>query len=91
MQTGTPTDAGLGWIVPLLVILVLVAAAVLAVFGWERYRGRTSTRVQPTPEVFIDPATGMPMRVWYDPTTGVREYRPEPPPPGAVPPGTPRP
>jgi len=32
---------------------------------------------QPTSEAFIDPETGRRMRVWYDPSTGRRDYRPE--------------
>ena len=32
---------------------------------------------QPTSEAFIDPDTGRRMRVWYDPSTGQRDYRPE--------------
>jgi hypothetical protein len=27
--------------------------------------------------MFIDPETGRRMRVWYDPSTGGRDYRPE--------------
>ena len=40
----------------------------------RRYRRRRLSRPS---EVFIDPATGKRMRVWYDPATGDREYRPE--------------
>ena len=32
---------------------------------------------QATGEVFVDPATGQRMRVWYGPKTGQRDYRPE--------------
>jgi hypothetical protein len=63
------------------VILAAVAVgAVAAVFGWDRYRsGRKSSSdsAQPTGEVFTDPASGKSMRVWYNPATGEREYRPE--------------
>jgi hypothetical protein len=31
----------------------------------------------PTDEVFIYPETGRKMRVWYDQSSGKREYRPE--------------
>jgi hypothetical protein len=65
-------------------LLGIVAIAVLviacAVVGWDRYRpgrGRPSSDAHPTNEVFIDPETGRRMRVWYDPRTGVREYREE--------------
>jgi hypothetical protein len=66
----------IGWVI----VAVVAIGAVAAVFGWDRYRGsRNATREssQPTSEVFTDPASGKPMRVWYDPTTGEREYRPE--------------
>ena len=60
--------------------VVVVLGVVAAVFGWDRYRSNakaTSASAQPTSEVFTDPATGKSMRVWYDPSTGEREYRPE--------------
>jgi hypothetical protein len=61
---------------------VVVAGIVIALFGWDRYRGgRTAAgrdgAAQPTSEAFIDPDTGRRMRVWYDPGTGQRDYRPE--------------
>lgn len=67
-----------GW-----VILAVVVVGVLgAVLGWDRYRtsrkaGADAGAFEPTDEVFIDPATGRRTRVWYDATTGEREYRPE--------------
>jgi hypothetical protein len=69
-----------------LVILVVVVVLIVvgAVFGWERYRGGSVagrgagvTGAQPTAEIFIDPETGRRMRVWFDPQTGQRDYRPE--------------
>lgn len=61
-----------------IVIAIVVVGAVVAIFGWDRYRGqKPSGATQPTSEVFADPATGKTMRVWYDPATGEREYRPE--------------
>jgi hypothetical protein len=66
------------------VVWVIVAAVVLgvvaALLGWDRYRSDrkgASQSSQPTSEVFTDPATGKPMRVWYNPATGEREYRPD--------------
>jgi hypothetical protein len=63
------------------VLAVVVVGIVIALFGWDRYRGKQkgagSGASQPTGEVFIDPETGRRMRVWYDSTTGKREYRPE--------------
>jgi hypothetical protein len=69
-------------LIPTFEILVILALAILviacAVVGWDRYRpGRKGPNpsAHPTSEVFIDPETGRRMRVWYDPRTGVREYR----------------
>ena len=67
-----------GWVV----IAVVVGGAVIAFFGWDRYRGarkrgEDGAGAQPTSEVFLDPATGQRMRVWYNAKTGEREYRPD--------------
>ena len=35
------------------------------------------TRFRPTEERFVDPTTGVPMRVYVDPDTGDRRYVPE--------------
>jgi hypothetical protein len=63
------------------ILVIVVAGIVIAVLGWDRYRGHQGQAnggaLQPTSEVFIDPATGQQMRVWYSPSTGEREYRPE--------------
>jgi hypothetical protein len=62
------------------ILAVVVLGVVIAIFGWDRYRGdrkSAGTGSEPTSEVFIDPATGKRMRVWYDPATGDREYRVE--------------
>ena len=64
------------------ILAVVVLGIVIAIFGWDRYRGNrksagTGSNLAPTSEAFIDPATGQRMRVWYDPATGDREYRPE--------------
>jgi hypothetical protein len=76
----------MGVVIPVVELLVIVALAILiilgAVIGWERYRGGGPAwpgggGARPTTEVFIDPATGRRMRVWYDDRTGQREYRPE--------------
>ena len=39
--------------------------------------GRPDGRFRPTEERFLDPTTGVPMRVWVDPSTGERRYVPE--------------
>ena len=67
-----------GWVI----LAVVIAGIVIALFGWDRYRGSRKSAgngdaSQPTDEVFIDPETGRRMRVWYDPGTGKRDYRPE--------------
>ena len=63
------------------VIVAIVAfGIVVALFGWDRYRSNqkgVSESSQPTSEVFTDPASGKTTRVWYNPATGEREYRPE--------------
>jgi hypothetical protein len=62
------------------ILAVVVLGIVIAIFGWDRYRGNRKSAgsgSEPTSEVFIDPATGQRMRVWYDPATGDRDYRAE--------------
>jgi hypothetical protein len=63
------------------ILAVVIMGVVIALFGWDRYRGRKPSAdagaAQPTGEAFIDPETGRRMRVWYDPATGRRDYRPE--------------
>jgi len=69
-------------VVEWVILAVVVVGIVIALFGWDRYRGsRAGARggggARPTDEVFNDPTTGQRMRVWYDEKTGQREYRPE--------------
>ena len=64
------------------ILLVVIAGIVIALFGWDRYRDYHKTAdndraSQPTSVAFIDPETDRRMRVWYDPSTGRRDYRPE--------------
>ena len=67
----------------IVIAVVVIAGAVVALFGWDRYRGNRNAAldgsVRPTDEVFIDPDSGRRMRVWHDRRTGRREYRPEDP------------
>ncbi|HET9897376.1 MAG TPA: hypothetical protein VFQ44_20795 [Streptosporangiaceae bacterium] len=68
------------------ILAVVVLGIVIAIFGLDRYRGSRKhaspgSGSEPTSEVFIDPATGQRMRVWYDPASGEREYRAEQAPP----------
>lgn len=39
--------------------------------------GLPDGRFRPTEERFVDPTTGVPMRVWVDPASGDRRYVPE--------------
>jgi hypothetical protein len=69
-------------IVEWVILAIVVAGIVIALFGWDRYRGGrrkagSDTASRPTDEVFVDPDSGRRMRVWYDPKTGQRDYRPE--------------
>jgi hypothetical protein len=67
-------------VVEWVILAVVVLGVVIAIFGWDRYRGNRKSAggdSEPTGEVFIDPANGQRMRVWYDPATGERQYRPE--------------
>ncbi len=67
-------------VIVLIVAVVVIAGIVIAIFGWDRYRGPgrpVGSSAQPTAEVFVDPGTGQRMRVWYDPASGRREYRPD--------------
>lgn len=68
-------------VVLVVVVVVVVVGIIIAIFGWDRYRGGRQrggpAEAQPTDEVFVDPETGKRMRVWYDASTGRREYRPE--------------
>jgi hypothetical protein len=62
------------------IVAIVVVGIVVALFGWDRYRGGrkdASASAQRTDEVFTDPASGKSMRVWYNPATGEREYRPD--------------
>jgi hypothetical protein len=67
-----------------IVAVVVVVGVVVAVFGWDRYRGTrqqasNGSAARPTGEVFIDPDSGRRMRVWQETKTGRREYRPDDP------------
>jgi ABC-2 type transport system ATP-binding protein len=64
-----------------IVAVVVVIGVVVALFGWDRYRDTRKPSsggdAAPTGEVFVDPETGGRMRVWYDRSTGRRDYRHE--------------
>jgi hypothetical protein len=60
---------------------VLVVAAVFEVGRYRANAGATASadasRFQRTDEVFVDPTTGVTMRVWFDARSGERRYEPE--------------
>jgi hypothetical protein len=65
-----------------IILAVVVVGVIIALFGWDRYGGNKksageSNASQATNEVFVDPNTGRRTRVWYNATTGEREYRDE--------------
>jgi hypothetical protein len=70
----------------LIAALVAVALVAAAVIGWLRL-GRHGHAEVPaahwrrTDEVFRDPSSGRPPRVWIDPTDQSRHYVPETDPP----------
>jgi hypothetical protein len=69
-------------VVECVVLAVVIAGIVIALLGWDRYRGHRNiagddSTSQATTEVFINPETGRRMRIWYGPSTGGRDYRPE--------------
>jgi hypothetical protein len=69
-------------VVAWVILAIVVVGAIVAFFGWDRYRGgrksgSADSAAQPTDEVFVDPESGKRMRVWYDAATGQREYRAE--------------
>jgi hypothetical protein len=63
------------------ILAVVIVGIIIALLGWDRYRGTRpgvdNRASEPTNEVFVDPSTGQQMRVWYNPSTGEREYRAE--------------
>jgi hypothetical protein len=60
-----------------------VAGLVVVILERQRYgaaadeRRANAERHRPTEEVFADPTTGQRTRVWIDPQSGERSYRPE--------------
>jgi hypothetical protein len=64
-----------------IILIVVIGGAIIAILGLDRYRGSkkvTATgSAHPTDEMFVDQETGRRMRVWFNPETGEREYRPE--------------
>lgn len=69
-------------VVEWVIVAAVIVGIVIALLGWDRYRGGRksaagTSAAQPTDEVFVDPQSGKRMRVWYDPSTGQRDYRAE--------------
>jgi hypothetical protein len=56
---------------------------VIVIFERQRYGAGAEAeqppadRLRRTDEVFVDPSTGLRTRVWIDPESGQRTYRPE--------------
>ena len=70
--------------IPLVGFEALIGAAVLGVaaaYEHGRYRAAIRTgdegRFKRTDEVFTDPTTGQRTRVWFDESSGRRDYRPD--------------
>lgn len=62
--------------IPALILgcIVLVTAIAEPVYGRLVSRPPLSAGWRPTGEKFIDPASGKPVEVWFDPATGERKY-----------------
>jgi hypothetical protein len=70
------------WHAPVFLPLAFYAALLCALALFERGRYRSApfapgVHGTPTGESFFDPSTGAPIRVYYDATTGARDYRPD--------------
>lgn len=78
IAVGGPSAAAGWW-------MLIVGAALLVGIMLERPRYGADrdaaqsggARLRPTDEIFVDPTTGQRTRVWADPTSGERDYRPE--------------
>lgn len=73
---GAITEA-LGWhgVAMIVVGVVLIISAYAEpVYGKLTGRPPLSGGWRPTGEKFIDPASGKPVEVWFDPATGERKY-----------------
>ncbi len=55
--------------------LLIVGAILLERSGYRSRHNRTHETWQPTGERFLDPASGQLVEVYYNPTTGERDYR----------------
>jgi len=65
------------WLVLYLAVngFILVSAVLLERKGYRPRVDQTQGHWQPTGERFVDPTTGRLMEVFYNPTTGERDYR----------------
>ncbi len=62
----------------LFTVAVGVIGLFIVVYERQRYTAEHSgERLERTDEVFTDPTTGQRTRVWIDPESGARSYRPE--------------
>ena len=65
-------------IVELVALAVVIVLAVWGFLFWDRrYRGARgpADQFQPTQEIFRDPTSGRLQRVFFNPSTGERQYR----------------
>lgn len=62
------------FIVIVIGLVILTAAGYLAGQGVRRRHRQPDPRFHPTQEIFRDPRTGQPMRVYVDESTGERRY-----------------
>jgi len=62
--------------IPALILgcLIVVTAIAEPVYGKLTARPPLSGAWRPTGEKFVDPATGKPVEVWFEPKTGERRY-----------------
>lgn len=71
-----PIEASVFPAIPLLIFgcVILVTAIAEPVYGQLVRRPPLSGGWRPTCEKFIDPTSGKPVEVWFDPQTGERRY-----------------
>ncbi len=65
-----------------LAVLGIDFAIIILAIVFERYRYRPNIDKsqlgwEPTDERYVDPGSGQTMRVWFNPKSGQRDYRPD--------------
>lgn len=70
------------WIAAYVAVEILVVAGAVGISVWAAYRRRHPHPIELPPgferteERFLDPTTGVPHVVWFNPRTGERRYQP---------------